>query len=453
MRDPYSLEAEHGFIGSLMMRPELVDTLSADVKVSDFHWPQNGQVYQAILSLANDNKAIDYLTVAEAIGTMDDGSNPLVYVGEIHKNTPSAANASAYAQIIRERAIDRALMEAAQRIHETAFSTQPTQDKIATAQAEILALDAESATPEIVDAADVMRVHIEELQRRYDLGGKLDGLETGIEALDNAVQGMKPGQLIVVAGRAKMGKTTFAMGIARHNAIRKKKNVLVISLEMSNGQLMDRILSAEGGIPLSSIKNGTCCGTHATELTAAAGKVINSSLKLSERPGLSISRVRAMARRHKHMKGLDLLVIDHLGLLDAEDPRMNTLQKVSEITRQSKLMANELGVPVILLSQLNRALEQRADKRPIPSDLRDSGTIEQDADMVLFVYRDEVYNPNSQHKGFAEIIIGLGRDIEAQTVFTKYQGQYNRFTGLNGEQVPQISESSSSKQARRGVEF
>lgn len=453
MRDPYSSEAEHGFLGALMIRPELVDMLSADVSIADFYWPHNAEVYKSILALANGRSQIDHITVAEAIGVFEDGDNPLPYVFEIAKNTPSAANAAAYAKIIRDRAIDRALLSAAQNIHESAFSTQSTNDKLAQAQAAVMGIDSSANSDDIVEAADVMRDHVEELQRRFDLGGKLDGLSTGIDELDKALCGMKPGQLIVVAGRAKMGKTTFAMGLARHNAIRAKKQVLVISLEMSNCQLMDRILSAEGGIPLSALKDGSACASHGSELTAASLLVQKSTLRLSERPGLSISRVRAMARKHKNIHGLDLLLIDHLGLLDGEDPRMNQLQKVSEITRQAKLMANELQCPVILLSQLNRALEQRADKRPIPSDLRDSGTIEQDADVVLFVYRDEVYHPDSPHKGFGEIIIGLGRDVQAQTVFTKYEGQYNRFIGLNGERVPENRPPEQKKPSGRGMQL
>lgn len=449
MRDPYSLEAEHGFLGALMMRPELVDVLCADVKISDFYWPENGQVYQAILKLANNHQKIDHITVMDAVGVFDNGDSPIAYIAEIAKNTPSAANAGQYAKIIRERAIDRSLLDAAQKIHESAFGNMSTAEKLAMAQSEVMGIDSKSATVEIVDAADVMRDHVEELQRRFDLGGRMDGLATGIDELDKAICGMKPGQLIVIAGRAKMGKTTFAMGIARHNAVRAKKQVLVVSLEMSNAQLMDRLLAAEGGIPLSAIKDGTVCASHDTQLAAAAGLIIGSSLKLSDRPGLTISRVRAMARRHKNQHGLDLLLIDHLGLLDGEDPRMTQLQKVSEITRQAKLMANELGCPVILLSQLNRSLEQRADKRPIPSDLRDSGTIEQDADIVLFVYRDEVYHPETTRRGWAEIIIGLGRDIEAQTIHAKYEGHFNRFVDRKGEPIPDLRQDQP-QQKRKG---
>lgn len=454
MRDPYSLEAEHGLLGALINKPELIDLLSADLKASDFHWPANAEIYRAVMAMASERKHIDYITVADSIGILEGGDSALVYCAEISINTPSTANAQSYATVIRERAIDRQLVVAAQNIHEMAYGTQTTAEKLAAVQAEVLSIDADSATPEVLDISDIMRDHVEELQRREDLGGRMDGLGTGIKKLDEAVCGMKPGQLIVVAGRAKMGKTTFAMGLARHVGIREQKKVLIVSLEMSKTQLMDRILSAEGTIPLSSLKDGTASGRFGNELSSASLIAMRSGLRISDRPGLTISRVRAMARRQKRMNGLDLLMIDHLGLLDGEDPRMNTLQKVSEITRQAKLMANELQVPVILLSQLNRALEQRPNKRPIASDLRDSGSIEQDADIVMFVYRDEVYDPNSEYKGVAEIILGIGRDIEAQTVMVGFEGQYNRFVNLDHNwRPPEPKQEEQTKKRGRGFQL
>lgn len=454
MRDPYSLEAEHGLLGALLKRPELVDLLSSDLKSTDFNWGQNAEIYRAILAMASERKHIDHVTVAESIGTLENGESAMAYCIEISMNTPSTANAHSYANVIRERAIDRQLIASAQVIHEMAYSTQSTAEKVAAVQAEVLSIDSDSATPDVLDVADVMRGHVEELQRREDLGGRMDGLGTGIKKLDDAVCGMKPGQLIVVAGRAKMGKTTFAMGLARHVGIRENKKVLIVSLEMSHGQLMDRILAAEGTIPLNNLKDGTAGAKYGFELTAASGIAMRSGLRISDRPGLTISRVRAMARRQKRMGGLDMLMIDHLGLLDGEDPRMNSLQKVSEITRQAKLMANELQVPVILLSQLNRALEQRPNKRPIASDLRDSGSIEQDADIVLFVYRDEVYHPDTEDKGVAEIIIGIGRDIEAQTVRVGFEGQYNRFVDLDHNwRPPERKQEDEPQRKPRGIKF
>lgn len=453
-RNPYSVEAEQSFLGAMLISPELIPILSDDIVASDFYDQDHAVIFKAICDLHSENQPSDFLTVAETIGhSLPSGEPALSYIGSIQKNTPSASNAKAYAKIIKERSIDRALIAAAARINEIAYGDQGSTEKIAQAQAEALAIDSEVSSPEIVSAADVMRSHVEELERRFELGGKIDGLETGLKHLDEKLCGMKPEQLIVIAGRPKMGKTTLAMEFARHNAIRKGKEVLVVSLEMSNQGLMDRLLAAEGGVTLQSVKDGSALMEEPHKIENAASKVIGSGLKLSDRPGLTISRIRSMARRHKMVHGLDLLVIDHLGLIDGEERGMNTLQRVSEITRQSKLLAKELKIPVILLSQLNRALEQRPNKRPIPSDLRDSGTIEQDADVVIFVYRDEVYNEDSMDKGTAEIIIGLGRDVEACTVRAVFQGQYNRFQSLPDGYRPPEDYSPPSKPKRRGMDF
>lgn len=455
MRDPYSLEAEHGLLGALINKPELIDMLSAEVKPADFYWDSHREIYRAILSMASDRGHIDHITVADKIGTLEDGESAMALVIQISINTPSTANAQAYARVIRERSIDRSLITAAQNIHEIAYSTQAAAEKISAVQAEVLGIDNESAVQELWSLKDIMAEHVEELQRREDLDGAMDGLSTGINGLDAAVCGMKPGQLIVIAGRAKMGKTTFAMGIARHVAIRQKNHVMVVSLEMSKKQLMDRILAAEGGIPLEALKNGSASKRFGGQLSNASAISISGNMHVSDAPGLTISRIRAMARRQKRHGGLDLLLIDHLGLLDGEDPRMNAIQKVSEITRQAKLMANELQVPVILLSQLNRALEQRPNKRPIPSDLRDSGSIEQDADMVLFVYRDEVYNPETEDRGVAEIIIGVGRDIEQQTIRVGFEGQFNRFVDLDHNWRPPQKKTVAAEPSKneRGMKF
>lgn len=430
MREPYSLEAERGVLGAMLIKPELIDILSDNLIEGDFYYEDNRVVFRAIMAMHAHRRDIDALTVGDYIVRMPDESYAIAFTSELHASTPSAANAQEYARIVKERSIDRAMLAAAQEVNELAYSDSPAADKLSKAQAAVLGIDCQAATAEVVSAGDVMRDLVEVWERRYERKGEIDGLSTGLKALDKKIQGLKPEQLIVIAGRAKMGKTTFAMGIARHNAIRERKQVLVVSLEMSNQQLLDRMAAAEGSVPLDKVKDGSGLDSHAAELTAAAQKLISSTLKLSDRAGLTMSRIRSMARRHKRVHGLDLLIIDHLGLVDAEDRRMNALQRTSEATRMAKLLAKELKVPVILLCQLNRALEQRPNKRPIPSDLRDSGSIEQDADLVLFVYRDEVYHPDTEARGIAEIIVGLGRDVEAGTVLAGYQGQYNRFVDL-----------------------
>ena len=430
MRDPYSLEAEHGVLGAMMQRPELIDVLSADLRAEDFHFADNAEVYRGILALQSAGKMVDFLTVAEQVQTLPSGALVLAYCADIVKNTPSVANAKAYAEIVRERSMDRALILCGDRIAEIAQGEQPTAEKIAAAQAEVLGIDAEAATAEIVKACDVLSEHVEELQRRHDRGDEIDGLSTGIADLDDKLQGLKPEQLIIVAGRPAMGKTTLAMNIATDVAIRQAKQVLVVSLEMSNGQLMDRLLSSVGRIPLQLIKNGKAPAEHGQELNAAAHKIKSAGLYLSDRPSLTISRIRAAARRQKRRYGLDLIVIDYLQLMDSDSRSGNRTEEVSYMSRHAKLMAKELKCPVILLSQLSRQCEQRPNKRPVPADLRESGAIEQDADIILFVYRDEVYHPDTEYKGVAEIIIGKGRDIETGTVRTAFIGQHSRFEQL-----------------------
>jgi replicative DNA helicase len=420
----------------MLLKPELIDVLSADLKAEDFFFSYNRDVFKAIMKLQAKGAGVDFLTVAERMGTLDNGDSALAYVAELHRNTPSAANAKTYAGIVLERSIDRSLIAAAEAVHELATTDASAEDKIARAHAEILAINAESAAPETITANDALRVHIEELERREELGGAMDGLATGIKALDAKLMGLKPEQFIVIAGRPKMGKTTLVMNIADNVAVKQGKQVLVFSLEMSHRQLMDKSLSSLGGIPLDNLKNGTVFNTHPKELVDTSSLLANSGLVLYDRKGATINRIRSVARRHKMRHGLDLLVVDHIGLVDVDDFRANPVQRVSEVTRQLKLLAKELDVPLIALSQLNRQLEQRPNKRPIPSDLRDSGTIEQDADMIIFVYRDEVYSPDTEQRGVAEIIVGVAREIEPCTVLARYQGKYSLFSDLADDYEP-----------------
>lgn len=440
MRDPYSLEAEHGVLGAMMMRPDLIADISSELSAEDFHFEGHGGIFKAIVSLDDGKTGIDIISVAEKIGMMDNGESPIAYLGQIHRNTPSAANAMTYCRIVKERSLDRKLIEAAQRVSELAYSDLPTHDKVAQAQSSVLAVDGSLDDDGEVQIGDYLSDYVEIQQKRFDNRGMLDGLPTGLADLDEVMMGMKGGQLIVIAGRAKMGKTTCAMGFVRHNVIRAGKKGAVISLEMSRTELTDRMMAAEGSIPLDKLKNGQAAGDYGDEMTAALAKIQKANLTVLDRPGWTMSKIRTWARKRKRRYGLDFLVIDHLGLLSPETPNQTPLQRASEATMNAKLLAKELDIPVILLCQLNRALEQRTDKRPMPSDLRDSGTIEQDADIVLFVYRDEVYNKDSQHKGIAEIIIGIARDIECKTIYTVYEGQYNRFRDLAPGSLPSVEE-------------
>ncbi|MCP1651667.1 replicative DNA helicase [Pseudomonas nitroreducens] len=442
MRDPYSLEAEHGVLGAMMQRPELIDVLADELTAESFYYADNAEVFRAIMAVRSSNKAVDFLTVAEQLGQLPSDTPPLLYCTDIVKGTPSVANASTYARIVHERAVDRALHIASQDISEIASSNEETAEKVAAAHAAIMAVDAGETSVDVQKASDVLVTQLEVWQQRYDRfrsGQTLMGISSGLTDLDNKIGGFLPGQLIVVAGRPAMGKTTLAMSFSIHAAIKERKSVLVLSLEMGNGQLIDRAVASVGKIPLTLVRNGTACEDHGTELGAATRTLQMSNLFLADKPALNtIGRVRAMARRHKMRYGLDMLMVDYLQLMDGEGE--NRVNVISAISRGFKLLANELNVPVILLSQLSRKCEERPNKRPIPSDLRESGAIEQDADIILFVYRDEVYNEQSEYKGVAEIIVGKGRDVELGTVRAAFQGQYNRFDNLAGDWRPEEME-------------
>ncbi len=431
MRDPYSIEAEHGLLGAMLQRPELIDTLSDDLSAEAFYFPENAEVYRAIMALRSAGRAIDYLTVSNHIVTLPNGDSAFAHCVDIVRGTPSVANAGTYATIVRERAIDRALYDLGSQAMEIAQGEQDTQAKIAAIQTAAMAIDSGADADDVVKASDVLIGQVEVWQDRHDRhvsGETLMGLSTGLAELDKKLGGLLPEQLIIVAGRPAMGKTTLAMGFATHNSIHAGKTTLVVSLEMSKGQLLDRAIASEGKIPLSLIKNGTACESHEHQLAAASNAVHQSNLFFTDRAGANVSRIRSMVRRHKMRYGLDLLVIDYLQLMDGEGG--NRTEQISSISRGCKLLARELQIPVVLLSQLSRKCEERPNKRPIPSDLRESGAIEQDADVILFVYRDEVYNEHSDAKGIAEIIVGKGRDVETGTVKAAFLGQYNRFENL-----------------------
>jgi replicative DNA helicase len=432
MIELHSLEAEHGVIGAMLNQPHLIDVLSDDLSPEAFAYADNAELYRLILELQSDGHPVDVITLGERRAELSSGERTMAYAGQIQKNTPSAANAKVYAQIIRDRAISRQIAAAAGRIHEIAHERSSVEDKIAQVQSTVLSLDASGADVECQMVGDILREHIEILQERNDRlakGETIDGLGTGIPDLDKRLQGMKPGQMIVIGGRPAMGKTTLAMNVAADVAINQRKPVAVISLEMSKTQLMDRLLAAVGGIPLASLKTGECCNDHATQLTFAAQKISDAPIAVSDVPVMTMPRIRSIVRRQKHrMGGMSLVVIDYLGLIEGEGA--GRVEDVTTMSRQIKLLAREIGCPVIVLAQLNRGCESRPDKRPVLSDLRESGAIEQDADVVMFVYRDEVYHPNTQDKGIGEVLIRKNRDGEIDTVLTAFQGACSRFVPL-----------------------
>lgn len=431
MRDTFSLEAEQSVLGAMMMAPEMIDLLCADISANDFYWDDNAEIFKAILELNALNRKIDFITVGEHIGTLGSGDSALAYAAQIQDGTPSTANAEQYARIVRERAIDRSLADIARDIHEIAHSTIQTEDKISRVQTAVLGLDTDTATNDAVGIFDSLVKHMDVLEVRLAGESKITGIATGHDEFDEHTGGLQNGGLYLVAGRPKMGKSTWAIGVCQHAAFRLGKRVMQYHLEMTEKQVMDKVLAAEGSIPLDALKDGSALSEHSAQLMAAVSKMKDASFDASYRSSYTMQQIRADARRKKRKDGLDLIMVDHLGLLNSDDPKHNQVAKITEISRQAKLMAKELNVPVLFLSQLNRSLEQRPNKRPVPSDLRDSGSLEQDADMIIFVYRDEVYHPDTERKGVAEIIIGAARECSTQTFYSMFQGRYSRFVKLD----------------------
>jgi replicative DNA helicase len=432
MIELHSLEAEHGLLGAMLMQPHLIDVLSDDLSADAFAWQENSDLFRLILTLHDEGQPVDVITLSDRKAMLANDVKTLPYAAEIQANTPSVANAKTYAKIVRERAISRQIANAASQILEIAHDQASIEDKLAQAQSVVMSLDLKGAGGEAKMMADILRSHVEILQARHDRsiqGITIEGLSTGIPDLDKYTQGLKAGQMIVVAGRPAMGKTTLAMNVAADVAINQKKPVVVISLEMSEEQLTDRLLAAVGGIPLPDLKNGNCTHKHMVELAAATLKLRDAPIAVSDVPVMTMPRIRAVARRLKHkMGGIGLLVVDYLGLVEGDGN--GRTEDVTAMSRQIKLLARELGCPVMILCQLNRGCEARPDKRPVLSDLRESGAIEQDADIVMFVYRDEVYFPNTQDKGIGEVLIRKNRDGEIGTVLTCFQGDKSRFIPL-----------------------
>lgn len=320
MIELHSLEAEHGLLGAMMLQPHLIDTLTDGLSADAFAWQENGELYRLILQMHDESEPIDVITLSIRSEFLAGNIRTLAYAGEIIKNTPSVANAKQYAKIVRDRAIARQISQVAAAVDEIAREDCSVEDKIAQAQAAVMALDTDGGDSECQSMRDMWAEHIEVIQERLDrfaMGISIDGLTSGLPDLDVYTQGLKPGQMIVIAGRPAMGKTTLAMNIAADVGINQKKPVVVISLEMSKTQLMDRLLAAVGGIPLPSLKTGECANDYSAELSAAGMKLAASPIVVSDIPVMSMPRIRSIARRQKHrLGGLGLIVIDYLGLVD-----------------------------------------------------------------------------------------------------------------------------------------
>ncbi len=430
---PQAMEAEQSVLGGLLLDNRRWDEVADVVSDEDFYSQTHREIFRAILALCEDNHPADVVTASEWLeknGRLDTVGG-LAYLGSLAKNTPSTANLVAYARIVRERSILRRLIGAATDIVESAYSPEgrsPSEilDHAEQVIFEIAQRDSRRRSG-FMPLKGLLTQAIDRIEELFDSESPLTGVPTGFTDLDDITSGLQPSDLIIIAGRPSMGKTSLAMNIAENAAVGCKLPVAVFSMEMPGQQLAMRMLASLGRINAHRIRTGKLSDDDWPRLTSAVGLLNDAPIYVDDTPALTPLELRSRARRLHREHGLGLLIVDYLQLMQATDSTENRATEISNITRSLKIMAKELNVPLIAMSQLNRSLESRPNKRPVMSDLRESGAIEQDADVILFIYRDEVYNEDSADKGTAEIIVGKQRNGPTGTVRLTFLGEYTRF--------------------------
>ncbi|MEK6596194.1 MAG: replicative DNA helicase [Pseudomonadota bacterium] len=433
---PHSIESEQSVLGGLMLDNNAWEKVADIITDSDFYRQDHRLIYHHICKLIEHNKPADVVTVAESLEISAELQNigGLAYIGEIVQNTPSAANIKRYAEIVRERSIMRNLAQVGVQITDSAYNPagRSAANLLDEAEAKVFEIAEEGARGKegFVDIQPLLKQVVERIELLYnqDNPSNITGIASGFHDLDQKTSGFQPGDLIIVAGRPSMGKTAFSLNIAEHVALELNKPVAVFSMEMGGTQLAMRMLGSVGKLDQHKVRTGRLEDADWPKLTHALGKLNEAPIFIDESAALNALELRARARRLYRQYGeLGLIVVDYLQLMSSSSQGENRATEISEISRALKGLAKELRVPVIALSQLNRSLEQRPNKRPVMSDLRESGAIEQDADVILFIYRDEVYNPDSPDKGIAEIIIGKQRNGPIGKIDLTFLGEYTRF--------------------------
>ena len=436
---PHSIEGEQAVLGGLLLSPRAYDQVADVVTEPDFYREDHRLIFRAIQELSHKGRPCDAVTVTEwfeshgEVDQVDGGA----YISQLASNTPSAANVRAYAEIVREKSILRQLIDVGAEITSGAFASdgRDSRDLLEEAERKVFAIaDQEMrAGSNFISVQDAIKEAIERLQELAEHEGDITGIATGFKDFDQKTAGLQDSDLIIVAGRPSMGKTTLAMNIAETAAIKHEIPVLIFSMEMSAQQLVRRMFSSLGGIDQTRLRTGSLDDLDWPKLTSAMNLLHKSHIFIDETPALSPAEVRARARRMKREHDIGMIVVDYLQLMAVPGTRENRATEIAEISRSLKAIAKELHLPVIALSQLNRALEQRPNKRPVMADLRESGSIEQDADLIVFIYRDEIYNEDSPDKGKAEIIIGKHRNGPTGTVMLTFQGHWLRFLNFAPE--------------------
>lgn len=432
---PHSVQAEQALLGGLMLSNESWDSVSDKVGFQDFYMRQHQLLFSAMSRLSEADQPFDVITVAEELEKTDelDEVGGLPFVRSLADNTPSASNLQAYAAIVREQSVIRQLIRVGNKIAESGFRTKGRSvgELLDIAETQVFQIAEQQARGGggFESITNLLTATISKIEELYASDEAITGVSTGFTDFDNKTSGLQKSDLIIVAGRPSMGKTTFAMNMAENVAISSGKPVAIFSMEMPGDSLTMRMISSLGRVNQQAVRSGKLEDDDWPRVTSAVNILNNAKIYIDDTPALSPVDLRARCRRlMKDCKEpLGLIVIDYLQLMQAPEAGENRANEISAISRGLKALAKELEVPVIALSQLNRSLEQRPNKRPVMSDLRESGAIEQDADVIVFIYRDEVYNPETPDKGKAEIIIGKQRNGPIGTVNLTFQGQFTRF--------------------------
>ncbi|MGV6817745.1 MAG: replicative DNA helicase [Thiotrichales bacterium] len=410
-RIPHSVEAEQAVLGAVLLKNSLLDELSAQLQSESFFLQQHQLIWGAMLELQQQKQPLDAVTISDRLRQQGRlaAAGDLTYIGGLVTQTPSAVHALAYAQRVK------ALLDEA--------------------QTRVLGLSLESEDDQSVRLGSALPKVLADMERRAQAGGGIQGLATGFQALDEKTLGLHPGELVIVAARPSMGKTTLGLNIAQHAAIKRRCPVQFFSLEMGAEQLIERSVSALAKVDMQTLRSGLLSESECMAVAQATEPLNPVPIYIDDQGALSLNALRSRARRQHKKHGIGLIIVDYLQLLRSPKAQ-NREREISEIAEGLKALAKELKVPVVALSQLNRSLEQRPNKRPIMSDLRDSGSIEQAADLILFLYRDEVYHPQSNHKGIAELELAKQRNGPTGRVYLRFDAAIQQFTSYQGTPPP-----------------
>ncbi|MEQ8156153.1 MAG: replicative DNA helicase [Clostridiaceae bacterium] len=429
---PQSIEAEQSVIGSMIIDKTAIAQAAESLKEEDFYRDSHKVIFRSIVDMFQRDMAVDLVTLLEYLKSTGklDNAGGATYVTEVSDSVPTTANLGSYIKIVSEKSTLRKLIRASTEIIESSYNQQGEVEKVLdTAEKRIFDIAEKRSTSDFEVLSDVLERSFEQIERLFNNKGDITGVGSGFKDLDSKTSGFQKGDMVLIAARPSMGKTTFALNIAEYAALREGKSVVIFSLEMSKEQLAYKLLCSEANVDMLALRTGNLEDKDWDNIARASGPLSKARIFIDDTAGLSVMEMRSKCRRIKIEHGIDLIMIDYLQLMSGSGESRQ--QEVSEISRSIKALAKEMECPVIALSQLSRAPEQRADHRPMLSDLRESGSIEQDADLVMFLYRDEYYNKETEEKNVGECIIAKQRNGPVGTVKLAWLGQYSKFGNLD----------------------